>query len=142
MGISINNPLGSVIDLIKDGLDRFIPDKTAAAQAKATLDQLKETDEAKARDSDLQVQLAGLGVVTAEAKGESWLQRNWRPITALTFVWLVVSYFYGFVAQNLNPATIMELFALVKICLGGYTVGRTGEKIAKVIPDIVAAVKK
>jgi hypothetical protein len=47
MGISINNPLGSIIDLVKDGLDRFIPDKSQAAQAKATLDQLKESDDAK-----------------------------------------------------------------------------------------------
>lgn len=139
MAISINNPLGSVIDLVKDGLDRFIPDKSAAAAAKATLDQLKESDEAKSLDADIKVQLAGLDNVKAEAAGSSWLQRNWRPMTALTFVGLVTAYWFGFTAPNLPQASVQELFELVKLCLGGYTMGRTVEKVA---PAVMAALKK
>jgi hypothetical protein len=142
MGISINNPLGSIIDLVKDGLDRFVPDKSQAAQAKAALDQLQASNSAQALADDIKVQLQGLQVVSDEAKGESWLQRNWRPMTALTFVVLVVAYWFGLNAPNLPASSVDELFGLVKLCLGGYTMGRTGEKIAKSIPDIVSALKK
>jgi hypothetical protein len=142
MGISINNPLGSVIDLVKDGLDRFIPDKSQAAAAKATLDQLKESDDAKALDNDIKVQLAGLQVVSDEAKGESWLQRNWRPISALVFVGLVTSYWFGFTAPNLSEASIADLFSLVKICLGGYTVGRTVDKAMPHVATAISALTK
>lgn len=139
MGLSINNPLGSVVDLIKDGLDKFGPaDKTVVASAKAALDQLKENDQAATIADDIKVQLAGLDNVKAEAAGESWLQRNWRPMTALTFVGLVTAYWFGYAAPNLPQTSVQELFQLVKLCLGGYTMGRTAEKIA---PSIIALVK-
>ena len=142
MGISINNPLGSIIDLVKDGLDRFIPDKSQAAQAKAVLDQLQASNQAQALADDIKVQLAGLAVVSDEAKGESWLQRNWRPLTALTFVVLVVAYWFGLNAPNLPATSVDELFGLVKLCLGGYTIGRTVEKAYPHAVAIAQSLKK
>jgi hypothetical protein len=138
MNLNISNPIGSIIDFVKDGMDRLIPDKTAAAQAKAALDQLKESDDAKAAADDVQMQLAAMANVQAEAKGESWLQRNWRPIVALFLTGLVGSYWFGYTAPNLTAAAVDDLFGLVKICLGGYYAGRSVEKIA---PHVVAAVK-
>ena len=70
-------------------------------------------------------------VVVAEAQGESWLQRNWRPVTMLTFVALVVSYFYGFTAANITQAVVERLLMIVQYGLTGYVAGRSGEKIAR-----------
>ena len=64
-------------------------------------------------------------IVEAEAKGQSWLQRNWRPITMLTFLILVVCDSFGWLAFRLSG----EAWTLLQIGLGGYVVGRTGEKI-------------
>lgn len=126
----------NAIALVKDAMDRFIPDKAAAAQAKATLDQLRQTQ-------DAQEFLSGMDVVKAEAQGQSWLQRNWRPLSALTFVGLVVARWVGWTATNITAAEYLELWAVVKICLGGYTIGRTGEQIARTIaPAVTAALKK
>lgn len=139
MSFNINNPIGSVIDLVKDGLDKWGPaDKTVVAQMKSQLDQLKESDEAKALSDEAQVQLAAMVNIQSEAKGESWLQRNWRPMVALWFAGLVGAYWFGFVAKNLTPASIDDLFGLVKLCLGGYYASRGVEKVA---PHIVEAVK-
>jgi len=129
--INIRTPWDSAIAFLKDALDRFVPDKTQAAQAKAALDQLRETQGA-------QEFLAGMEVVKAEAQGESWLQRNWRPLSALTFVSLVVARWAGWTAPNIAEAEYLELWAVVKICLGGYTIGRTAEKIA---PAVIQALK-
>jgi hypothetical protein len=68
-------------------------------------------------------------VVEAEAKGQSWLQRNWRPITMLTFLVLVVCDSFGILKFRLNN----EAWLLLQIGLGGYVVGRTGEKIVEKI---------
>ena len=68
-------------------------------------------------------------IVEAEAKGQSWLQRNWRPITMLTFLVLVVLDSFGLLAFRLSN----EAWLLLQIGLGGYVVGRTGEKIVEKI---------
>ena len=68
-------------------------------------------------------------IVEAEAKGQSWLQRNWRPITMLTFLILVVCDSFGFLKFRLSN----EAWLLLQIGLGGYMVGRTGEKIVEKI---------
>lgn len=68
-------------------------------------------------------------IVEAEAKGQSWLQRNWRPITMLTFLVLVVFDCFGFLKFRLSN----EAWLLLQIGLGGYVVGRTGEKIVEKI---------
>jgi hypothetical protein len=69
-------------------------------------------------------------IITAEAQGESWLQRNWRPMTMLTFVGLIVARWLGFVAPGVTEAVELELMTLVQIGLGGYVVGRSVEKTA------------
>lgn len=120
----------NAIALVKDALDRFIPDKTQAAQAKAAIDQMRQ-------QSAAQEFLAGMDIVKAEAQGESWLQRNWRPISALSFVGLVFARWFGLAAPNITAAEYLELWGVVKICLGGYTIGRSAEKI---VPPALAAI--
>jgi hypothetical protein len=66
-------------------------------------------------------------VIEAEAKGESWLQRNWRPIAMLTFLVLVICDSFGLLAFRLSE----EAWTLLQIGIGGYVVGRSGEKILK-----------
>lgn len=65
-------------------------------------------------------------VIMAEAQGQSWLQRSWRPITMLTFLALVVCDSFGILAFRLSA----EAWTLLQIGLGGYVVGRSAEKIA------------
>ncbi|MGJ8680501.1 3TM-type holin [Paraglaciecola sp.] len=65
-------------------------------------------------------------IITAEANGQSWIQRNWRPITMLTFLVLVVLDSFGLLAFRLSE----DAWTLLKIGLGGYVAGRSVEKIA------------
>ena len=75
-------------------------------------------------------------VIKAEATGQSWTQRNWRPVLMLSIVSIVVNNYIllpyasalgaPMVALDLPP----ELFNLMTIGVGGYIVGRSGEKIA------------
>jgi len=72
-------------------------------------------------------------IIMSEAKGESWIQRNWRPVTMLTFVGLVVARWLGFTAPGLSAELESQLMLLIQIGLGGYVVGRSAEKVAKSI---------
>ena len=68
-------------------------------------------------------------IVHAEASSQHWLTANWRPITMLTFLTLVVGDSLGGLPNDLRD----EAFLLLEIGLGGYIVGRSGEKIAKIM---------
>ena len=65
--------------------------------------------------------------IMSEATGESGLQRNWRPITMLTFLVLVVCDSFGWLANPLAS----EAWLLLQIGLGGYVSSRGIEKTIK-----------
>ena len=64
-------------------------------------------------------------VIVAEAQGQGWLQRNWRPMTMITFLVLVVLDAFGLLPNPIAP----KMWSLLQIGLGGYVVGRSAEKI-------------
>ena len=74
-------------------------------------------------------------VIMSEANGQSSLQRNWRPITMLTFLVLVVLDSLGVLPTPLAP----EAWTLLQMGLGGYVVGRSAEKI---VPNILNTIRK
>ena len=69
-------------------------------------------------------------VVMTEAKGESWLQRNWRPLTMLTFLCLIVGHYCGILAFEIAD----QMWTLLQIGIGGYIVSRGAEKV---LPQII-----
>ena len=81
-------------------------------------------------DKTLQITLSIVqtqaNVITTEASG-SILQRSWRPITALTFLILIV-----LAALNIIDLSMMKvpepMWKLLMISMGGYIGGRTIEK--------------
>lgn len=74
-------------------------------------------------------------IIVAEANGQSWMQRNWRPITMLTFLVLVVADTFGLTEFRLSE----QAWSLLQIGLGGYVVGRSAEKI---MPNVMKAMGK
>lgn len=76
-------------------------------------------------------------IITAEAKSESWLARNWRPGTMVAFVVAILSYWFGWTPEDLKEEHVTAMFDLVKIGLGGYVVGRSVEKTAKSVANIL-----
>jgi hypothetical protein len=79
---------------------------------------------------------AQASIVKAEAQGHSWLQRNWRPILMLTVVAIIANNYILFPYARALGANAVQLdlpdhmWQLMKIGVGGYIVGRSGESIA------------
>lgn len=119
-------------NLITGILNRLLPDPTE--EQKAQLEMVK---------AEITSSLTLLGnqvaVIIAEAQGGGFLQRNWRPITMLVFLGLVVAHFFGWESATFTSADSEHLFSLVELGLGGYVIGRSVEKT---LPTALAALKK
>lgn len=102
-----------------------------------------DADKRKALETQIRVLLiaqetefvkAARDVVVAEAKGDSWLQRNWRPISMLVFVAVIANNYIiaPYVQAFGGVAVVLEIpdgmWGLLTMGLGGYVVGRTIEK--------------
>lgn len=116
--------LGPAFDLIDD---LFTSDEERDA-AKLKVSKLAQNGELK------YLEVAG-NIITAEAKSEHPLTSQWRPITMLVFVAIIANNYivYPYLSLFWEAAPVLELPAdmwdLLKIGLGGYVVGRTGEKM-------------
>lgn len=111
----------------------------------------EDKDKAAEIERELQMQLmmnsasvekAAADIILAEAKSDSWLASSWRPILMLVITAIVgwnfllaplielgVTLFTG----NQIPLQIDlpgELWTLLTVGVGGYTVGRSAEKVA------------
>jgi len=113
----VGNVLGRIID-------KVMPDREKADEAKRMLQQ----DLQDISRSELQ---GAIDIILAEAKGESWLQKCWRPVLMLWFAALVGAHWLGYTAPNLTEATVLALLAIVKVGIGGYVVGRSVEKAVR-----------
>ena len=89
------------------------------------------------------IEQAAAAVILAESKSEHWITATWRPILMLTITAIVGWNFL--VAPLIELAVLLstndqvplsiplpeQLWNLLMIGVGGYVVGRSGEKIAK-----------
>ena len=116
------NLIGSIGGKVLDIVDDVVEDKDEANRLKFEIQrQLIEN-----KSSELE---ASAKIVLAEAQG-SWLQRNWRPLLMVTFAGLVVAHWFGLTAPNIPESVQNSLLNIVMVGVGGYVVGRSGEKIA------------
>lgn len=98
----------------------------------------KAVDELTTSKEEIQQKLNELSnqskeIIISETAG-NWLQRSWRPITMLVFVF-IVTYAY-FIQPAFLPDSVPirkelpgEFWQLLTYGLSGYLVGRTAEKI-------------
>ena len=103
-------------------IDKTIENKAEAEKIKQSIQQQLLSGQLKELEAQAQI-------ITAEAKG-GWLQRNWRPLLMLVFAGLVVAHWFGFTAPNIPESVQNSLLNIVLVGVGGYVVGRSGEKIA------------
>jgi hypothetical protein len=83
------------------------------------------------KEKELELQKMQTDIIIAEAKG-NWLQRSWRPILMLAFGFIVI--YVKFIAPLFDlriPELENEFWNLLQLGIGGYVIGRTGEKMMK-----------
>lgn len=67
-------------------------------------------------------------------ESQSWLARSWRPLTMLTFTYIIA---HSFVLAPLFGLEVLpippDMWELLKLGMGGYIIGRSAEKIAPAV---------
>jgi hypothetical protein len=113
---------GSVVKDLLGGLDKLFTSKEEKIKAENVIKQILIQKE-------LELQKMQTEIIVTEAKG-NWLQRSWRPILMLAFGFIVI--YVKFVAPLFDlriPELENEFWNLLQIGIGGYVIGRTGEKM-------------
>lgn len=120
--------LGVLAPILGNVIDKVFPDTEKRDMAKIEImgELQKQAGE---------IEKAAAGIINTEAASKHWLAANWRPLTMLTFVALIVARWLGWTADNMSEAEYLELYDLMKIGLGGYVIGRSAEKIAPSLID-------
>jgi len=119
---------GSVVKDLLGGLDKLFTSKEEKIKAENVIKQILIQKE-------LELQKMQTEIIVAEAKG-NWLQRSWRPILMLSFGFIVIYVkFVGPLFDLRIPVLEDEFWTLLQIGIGGYVIGRTGEKMMNSYSD-------
>ncbi len=116
--------VGSIFKPAADLIDNLHTSEAEKLQVKQAMFELQVEAFTKAEEYETKLLDAKKTIITAEAQSQSWIARNWRPISMLVFLALVVADSIGWLASPLAP----EAWTLLQIGLGGYVVGRSVEK--------------
>lgn len=119
---------GGFVGDLMGGLDKLFTSKEDKIKAKAIIKEISSKKE-------LALQQMQTNIILAEAKG-NWLQRSWRPILMLSFGFIVIyCKFIGPLFDLRIPELETEFWNLLQLGIGGYVIGRTGEKMMKSYSD-------
>jgi len=115
--------------IIGDLVKRLIPDGDKSEEVE------KEIKLALLENSESLEALSG-EIVLAEAKSSNWITAAWRPLLMMVIIAIVALNYLFFPVVNMLTGSVLlielpkELWNLLQIGVGGYVVGRSGEKIA------------
>ena len=115
------SPVKGIVGAVSELVDRL----TLPAREKKQL----ETDLLKVFvEWEQRVMEARSEVLAEEVRG-NWLQRSWRPLVMLTFALIVL---VGTFTSLPILADTSRFWDLLEVGIGGYVIGRSGEKILQV----------
>ncbi|WP_129141518.1 3TM-type holin [Modicisalibacter coralii] len=126
MGI-IEKALGALTGPVFDVIDQAVTDKDEA-------NRLKQQIQSQLIDSEDSAVKARMQIILAEATGESWAQRNWRPVLMLVIVaivannYLIAPYLGAMFGVGLMLDLPSSLWDLMTLGVGGYIASRGVEK--------------
>jgi len=121
---------GDAVKGVTDLVGQFVEDKDKA-------NELETAIKNKLIGLEQEVVKAQRDTIVAEANSQSFIARNWRPIMMLTFVFIIANNYILFPYVQLFGGTALELeipeamWGLLKIGVGGYVMGRSGEKMVE-----------
>lgn len=135
---ALGSPLTSVMEAANAIIGKFIADPGAKLDAQRELVRLEQDFRVKMLETDAALAEQQANVIMSEAKSESWLARNWRPILMLTFTFIIAWNFIVSPLFHVGKTEIPpDMWELLKLGITGYIAGRSLEKIAPAVADAI-----
>jgi len=128
---------GPIVREVLAVIERAQQRKLSEAELRAELEQAITRSIEAVATTELQ---ARRDVLIAELRGESALQRLWRPIVALSFAFVMIFYalllpiavdWLGMPPVRIGDTLLGWIMTSVNIAIGGYIGGRTLEKVLR-----------
>lgn len=139
----ITSSFGSVINSISDVIGHFVADPNEKLRAQLELSKIATDFQIQVLQTDRDIAVQQATVITAEAKSESWIARNWRPLIMLQFGFIIG---YNFILAPIFSVQSIpipdDMWQLLKLGLGGYIIGRSVEKIVPEVTKTIIAGKQ
>jgi hypothetical protein len=127
-----------ILRLISGPIEKII-DKVAPDAGMA--EELKHQARMELLTNGHEIQQSAASIIQAEAKSEHWLTANWRPVLMLAITAILINnfilapYFEWIIGESVVLPLPDGLWDLLTLGVGGYIVGRSGEKITKTWKD-------
>lgn len=127
--------VGKFIDNLFGIIDQKVEDKDEANRLKQQIEMALQKADLTKFETQMKSQAS---IITAEAQGESWLQRNWRPMFMCILMliignnYILAPYLDALFGWSVTLELEPHFWELVKLGLGGYIVGRSAEKGLKI----------
>ena len=119
-----------IISAMFKTVDKVVDSKEEKEKIKAKIQEQVISGEMKELQS-------AANIILAETKSESWLARSWRPLLMMVAIiiiannYLFVPYANAFLGVGIELELPDALWTLLTIGVGGYTLGRSSEKVAE-----------
>jgi len=135
MAFGLDDILGAGLQII----NKIIPDPAQRAQAELALLKMKQDGDFK----DVEARLAEQQEITKRQQNDmasdSWLSKNIRPLVMLYLLVLVTAIGFDWLAAK--PDFVAMIKSFTEYGLMFYFAGRSVEKVASMIPAMVAGKK-
>ena len=129
--MSIFSFIGKIFKPVTDLVDDLHTSEEEKLQVKSKMMEMQFEFQSKILDYETRLMESKATIIESEAKSEHFLTAAWRPITMLLFTGIIVLRWFGLTDAGISQELELKLFSIVQLGLGGYIVGRSGEKIAK-----------
>lgn len=136
--MGILNAVGKIFGVVGNAVDEFHTSEEEKLDLKAKLLAIQVETFSEAMELEKAQINAQRDVIVAEAQSESWITRNWRPVTMLSFVVLMFLIGFGVADVDLLSRVPDKLWTAITVGIGGYIASRGAEKI---IPSVAEALK-
>jgi hypothetical protein len=130
------------IDSIGTAIDR-IDKSDEKLELQLKYKQLLTTLEGACIDYESKLLESRSRIIDTEAKGESWLQRNWRPLLMCICMFIIFTNYVLVPFFHIPPAILDDhIWSLMEMGVGGYVAGRSLEKISENLGPLLVNARK
>ena len=130
-------PVKGLVGAVGDIIDNVHTSEDEKLAAKAKLQALATEAEAQVLSHAETLFQSQRDVLVAEIQGGAWLQKSWRPITMLVFVFIILNNYVivPYVSAFGGAVPTLEIpngmWALLNVGIGGYIASRGIEKVVE-----------
>jgi hypothetical protein len=121
--------ISALVGLGKDLIGRVWKDPSEQADQLRKLTEIEQKQDLAELQAYITVLQGRMSIINQEAKSDHWLTANWRPITMMVFLGLIVLRWLGFTNEDITDAEYLKAWELLQMGIGGYIASRGIEKV-------------